>query len=470
MPQPYLTAPIATDKMPPAVPYIIGNEAAERFSYYGMRAILVVFMTKYLLDSSGARATMSQADAKGVYHLFMSSVYFFPILGALIADLFWGKYRTIIYLSIVYCLGHLALSLDETRVGLYIGLTLIALGSGGIKPCVSANVGDQFGASNKHLLEKVFGWFYFSINFGSFFSTLLTPWLLQSMPQWLEAKAPGVANMWGGVDRIGPHVAFGVPGVLMLIATIVFWMGRHKYVHVPPKGWEAVKSVLPGEGGRILLRLVPIFLCVSIFWSLYDQTGSAWILQADHMDRHWLGHEWLSSQVHAANPLLILAFIPLFNYALYPALNRLFVLTPLRKVGIGLFLTALSFVMTAIIEQWIVAGETPSIGWQIFSYVIITAGEVLVSITCLEFSYTQAPKELKSFVMSMNLLSISLGNAVTALVNFFLQLIERGGYKLSGPNYYWFFTAMMFVVACGFIFIARRYRGETQLQDEAPAQ
>src|SRR3954453_22005766 len=165
----YLTGQITTTWMPPGVPYIVGNEAAERFSYYGMRSILVVYMTQYLLNRNGQLATMSEADAKVSYHLFVSAVYFFPFFGAILADAFLGKYRTILILSIVYCFGHLTLALDSTRIGLLIGLSLIAIGSGGIKPCVSANVGDQFGATNQHLIQRVFSWFYFSINFGSFF-------------------------------------------------------------------------------------------------------------------------------------------------------------------------------------------------------------------------------------------------------------------------------------------------------------
>ncbi len=110
--QSYATAPVATSGIPGGIPYIVMNEAAERFSFYGMRAILVVFMTKYLMDSSGDMAVMNEEEAKSIYHLFVSGVYFFPLLGALLADIFWGKYKTIITLSIVYCLGHLALALD----------------------------------------------------------------------------------------------------------------------------------------------------------------------------------------------------------------------------------------------------------------------------------------------------------------------------------------------------------------------
>src|ERR1043165_2505669 len=213
----YLTAPIKTDKMPPGVPYIVGNEAAERFSYYGMNSILVFFMTHYLLNAPGKPDLMSDGDAHGWDHTFVFCAYFLPILGAVLGDALLGKYRTILFLSIVYCFGHLTLALEHTRLGLVVGLSLIALGAGGIKPCVSANVGDQFGPSNQHLLTRVFSWFYFSINLGSAFATVLIPWFL-------HAKG------------FGPRWAFGLPGVAMLIATIVFFLGRKKFVHIPPAG------------------------------------------------------------------------------------------------------------------------------------------------------------------------------------------------------------------------------------------
>ena len=211
----YRTAPLKTDKMPPGILYIVGNEAAERFSYYGMNSILVIFMTHYLLDARGQADTMTAAQAEAWYHTFTSFAYILPVLGAFLADAILGKYRTILILSIVYCFGHFTLAINDTRLGLVAGLGLIALGAGGIKPCVSANVGDQFGASNQHLLPRVFSWFYFSINFGSAFSTILIPQLL---------------------DRHGPRVAFGTPGIFMVIATIVFWLGRKKFAHIPPVG------------------------------------------------------------------------------------------------------------------------------------------------------------------------------------------------------------------------------------------
>ena len=161
----YKTWPDQSNTLPSGIPYIVGNEAAERFSYYGMRAILVVFMTQYLMNSSSQLDVMSENEAQGYFHLFVSTVYFMPLFGALLSDGLLGKYRTIILLSLVYCLGHFALAIDDTRMGLLIGQGLIAMGAGGIKPCVSAHIGDQFGIANRHLMTKVFSWFYFSINF-----------------------------------------------------------------------------------------------------------------------------------------------------------------------------------------------------------------------------------------------------------------------------------------------------------------
>jgi POT family proton-dependent oligopeptide transporter len=104
-----------SNKMPKGIPYIIGNELAERFSYYGMKTILVVFMTQYIMNRSGQVQPMSEADATTWYHYFSVANYFFPIIGAVLSDVLWGKYKTIISLSIVYVLGHLALAIDQSE-------------------------------------------------------------------------------------------------------------------------------------------------------------------------------------------------------------------------------------------------------------------------------------------------------------------------------------------------------------------
>jgi len=445
----YLTAPVKTAGMPPGVPYIIGNEAAERFSYYGMNSILVIFMTHYLRSASGVLDLMKPEQADAWYHTFVSCLYFLPILGAFLADAVIGKYRTILFLSIVYCFGHLALALDHTRLGLVIGLGLIALGAGGIKPCVSANVGDQFGASNQHLLPRVFSWFYFAINFGSAFSTILIPELL---------------------DKRGPDIAFGTPGILMAVATIIFWAGRKKFVHIPPAGVRNyAREIRNRENLRALGNLLILVPFAAIFWSLWQQNFSSWVIQAEKMDRHLFGKEWLPAQIQTVNPIFILVMLPLFSYVIYPAISKVFRLTPLRKFGMGLFVTVFAFLIVGWIQTRIDAGQTPHVIWQIAAFVVLTAAEVMVSVTHLEFAYTQAPKKMKSLVMCTYLGSVALGNVFTAAVNFLIQNPD-GTVKLAGASYFHFFVVVMLVTALLFVFFARFYRGRTYIQDEVEVQ
>jgi len=432
----YRTLPEDTQRMPSGVPYIVGNELAERFSFYGMRAILVVFMTTHLRDASGALAPMTPEQAKTAFHTFGMTAYFMPLLGAILSDAWLGKYRTIMIISLGYCLGHAALAVDDTRLGLFIGLTLIAIGAGGIKPCVSAHVGDQFGPRNQHLLERVFGWFYFSINLGSFASQLLIPVLLH---------------------RSGPVLAFAIPGILMGLATLIFWMGRNRFAHIPPAGTGFVRELIHEPGRSYVLRLLALTCFISMFWALSEQHGSAWVLQAERMDRELFGVTWLPSQVQAINPVLVLTFIPLTSYVIYPAVGRVFRLTALRKIGIGFLFTAAAFTISAFIEARLDAGAHLHIVWQLFAYVLMTFAEVLIYGTGLEFFYSQAPNRLKSFVMAIFLLSISIGNGVAALVNLVIQ-DEQGHSRITGASYYLTFAGLMLLTCALFSLYARGFR------------
>jgi len=179
------------------------------------------------------------------------------------------------------------------------------------------------------------------------------------------------------------------------------------------------------EGILTVSKLFVIFAFVAVFWALFDQTGSSWVLQAEDLDRNWLGVNWLSSQIQAVNPVMIVTLVPLFTYVIYPAIDKVFPLTPLRKIAIGLFVMVPGFAIVAMLQSWIDGGQTPSIAWQIFAYAVLTAAEVMVSITCLEFAYTQAPVSMKSVVMALFLFSVSLGNYFTAGVNKFI-LVDSG--------------------------------------------
>lgn len=462
----------STERMPPGIPYIVANEFAERFCYYGINAILAVYMTQHL--------HFGQAKATEWQSLFKFGAYFFPLIGAIVSDVFWGKFRTIMVLALVYCAGCVVLASGGGPGTLALGLFLMAFGTGGIKPCVSTNVGDQFTSKNQHLIERAFSYFYLSINAGSSIS-------IYFCPVWLQDYGPGVA--------------FGVPAAMMFVATAVFWLGRKRFVVVPPAMsrnanlglalfalalvpvmgiavWvfnivgpdyrtlaalftllallvlvvvlslkTPLREKLPTElrawmeeafTGAALKQIAGLaviyYIFIAMFWSLWDQSnGQTFTLQAtsDLMDKHLFGflagvpvlgglaaYEMLASQITVVNGLLILVMVPIFTFFIYPLMSKFFKVTPLRKIGIGLFVIASSFVIVAYVENRIMHGIEVSLWWQILAYVVLTAAEVLISITSLEFSYKQAPLKVKSFIMAATyLLAVSIGNAFTAQVN-----------------------------------------------------
>ncbi len=501
------STPPAVVPIPRQIPYIIGNEGCERFSFYGMRNILTVFLVTSLLAHlpEGDRA----GAAKDVFHTFVIGVYFFPLLGGWLADRFWGKYHTIFWLSILYCAGHLCLSLFESsRAGFYFGLSLIAVGSGGIKPCVSAFVGDQFDQTNKHRAKVVFDAFYWIINFGSFFASLLMPIFLRSY---------------------GASVAFGIPGVLMCIATLILWIGRKQYVMVPPAppnpdsflhvarnalaagptgrvfAWTGAGAglvsllLIPGhgfviaactalvavlalgglgvwlqldtvrdrhpsaaiEGVRSVLRVLVLFALVTPFWSLFDQKASTWVLQADAMTKpHW----FQSSQMQALNPMLVMLLIPFNNLVLFPALTRAgFAVTALRRMTVGIVFSGLSWVVVGAMQVVLDGGTVFSITWQVLPYALLTMGEVLVSATGLEFAYSQAPQAMKGVLMSFWMLSVTIGNLWVLIVNAAVKneavtgFIATTGFGVTAFQMF-FFAAFAFAAALAFGLCARSYR------------
>lgn len=492
--------------IPAQIPYIIGNEGCERFSFYGMRNILTVFLVSSLLMDmpEAERAT----EAKNVFHTFVIGVYFFPLLGGWLADRFWGKYNTIFWLSLVYCAGHLCLALFESsKAGFYTGLGLIALGAGGIKPCVSAFVGDQFDQSNKHRAKVVFDAFYWIINFGSFFASLLMPIFLKSF---------------------GASVAFGIPGALMFVATIILWAGRKRYVVVPPAPknphsfvnvaktaiasgttgqvlagvgvvlalasfalmpsfgfvvsfctalvvwlaftgigvWvqlDGARGLHPEEavaGVRTVLRVLVLFFLVTPFWSLFDQKASTWVLQANAMTKP----SWFqSSQMQALNPLLVMLLIPFNNFVLYPALKRAgYEMTALRRMTAGIAFAGVSWVVVGTMQVVLDGGTAFSIAWQVLPYALLTLGEVLVSATGLEFAYSQAPQAMKGTLMSFWSLSVTIGNLWVLVVNAGVknaavtEFMASTGFGVTAFQMF-FFACFAFVAALAFGLVARSY-------------
>jgi len=421
--------------MPPQTKYIVGNEACERFSYYGVISILTGYAA--MLYGGG---DLAKAHAKETVHWFKMACYFMPLLGAWIADRFWGRYHTILWLSLAYCVGHAVLALGDGQLwGLFTGLAFIAIGSGGIKPCVSAFAGDQFSGGREHLVGRIYNWFYWSINFGSFFAFLYIPRIAQKNYSW----------------------AFALPGIAMGLATFIFWLGRKSYIRVPPESSAPTpdKETLVADR-RTLWGIVGVFAMVPFFWSIFDQQNTTWVQQGEKMTSFTIaGTVFDGETMQSVNAILVLLFVPLFALVLYPGLQRLGIkVTSLRKMSCGFFLAALSFVAAAWVQRKLDAHESLSVGWQFWQYSLLTAGEVLVSTTGLAFAFTQAPPRLKSTIMSFWTLTVAVGNGFAALVT---DLNARLVHASPLQELY-FYTGVVALAGVAFIFITRNFvtRGE----------
>ncbi|MFM7101226.1 MAG: POT family MFS transporter [Verrucomicrobiota bacterium] len=458
-------------RFPPQIKYIVGNEICERFSYYGMKSILALYITAVLAKT--------RDEATEIIHLFGFANYFMPLIGAWVSDRYWGRYHTILWISLFYCAGHGVLALsdlfgtDGKVACLYAGLALIAFGSGGIKPCVSAFVGDQFKPSQAHLLQKAYGAFYWSINFGAFFSFLVIPRLARE-----------ASYAW----------AFGVPGILMALATLIFWLGTRHYVRRPPAretrtaGFLAVfghalrRGPQPGAGfwdrardrysaaeieaARSVAPILGVFAFIPPFWALFEQSNSTWVLQGEQMQpmpltglAHallgWLfGREISAEQMQSANSLLVMILVPLLTLGVYPYFRRH--TTPLRRMGAGLLITGLSYVGVGFLQQRLEAGDRLSVLWQFAPYLVLTLGEVLVSTTGLEFAYSQAAASMKSTIMSLWLLTVAAGNLLVSLITRFAGGGSHDAAISSGRFY--FYAGLTGCVAVLFILVSVRYR------------
>ncbi|XP_054915057.1 solute carrier family 15 member 1b [Poeciliopsis prolifica] len=367
---------------PLSIFFIVVNEFCERFSYYGMRAVLVLYF-KYFLKWDDDFATT-------IYHTFVALCYLSPILGAIIADSWLGKFKTIVYLSIVYAAGQVIMAVsaihditDGNKDGTpdnmtfhialsMVGLLLIALGTGGIKPCVAAFGGDQFNEDQDKQRSTFFSIFYLSINAGSLLSTVITPIL--------RAQKCGIHTQ----QQCYP-LAFGVPAALMVVALIVFIVGSGMYNKTAPTGnimvkfcsciFFAIKNRFCNRSSQIpkrehwmdwaeekydklliaqvkmVLKVLFLYIPLPMFWALFDQQGSRWTLQATTMNGNFGLMVIQPDQMQTVNPILILIMVPIMDFIIYPLISKCKLnFTPLRRITVGMFLAALAFVAAAMVQ------------------------------------------------------------------------------------------------------------------------
>ncbi|XP_055950985.1 peptide transporter family 2-like [Argiope bruennichi] len=355
-------------KYPRGIPYILGTEFVERFSFYCFQGILTLYMTQEL--------NFSGYWAASIFHTFMVLAYISPVFGALIADGWLGLFRTIFYLSILFAIGNSVVAIGATPMSVQnmtivslFGLFIVALGTGGIKPCVSAFGGSQFDENQIKERHQFFSLFFFAINIGSILSTIISPELRASVHCF-------------GKDTCYP-LAFGAPALLSIIVITLFICGKSVYKIRPAEGSEFVSvfrcifyalaqkfrnkrkekrnhwlEYADDKFDRQLIFDIKSFLQVTwmyiplpIYWALYEQQGSTWILQSAEMDGEVGGYQIKPDQMQIINPIFILIFIPLFNSVIYPFLRKCGLCKmPLQRMAVGGILVAIAFVMTGFIQ------------------------------------------------------------------------------------------------------------------------
>ncbi|NWW01067.1 S15A1 protein, partial [Oreocharis arfaki] len=450
---------------PLSIFFIVVNEFCERFSYYGMKAVLILYF-KYFLHWEDNFAT-------AIYHTFVALCYLTPIIGAIIADSWLGKFKTILYLSIVYTIGQAVLSVgsindltDHNRDGSpdnaavhialsMIGLVLIALGTGGIKPCVSAFGGDQFEDDQEKQRSIFFSLFYLAINAGSLLSTIVTPNL--------RATECGIHTK----QQCYP-LAFGVPAILMAVSLVVFIIGSKMYKKIKPQGnvmlqvskcvgfaianrfrhrskefpkrehwldWASDKydKQLIAQT-KMVLKVLFLYIPLPMFWALFDQQGSRWTLQATAMNGDF-GILVQPDQMQIVNPVLIIIMVPVVDSFVYPLIKKCKInFTPLKKMTVGMFLASMAFVAAALVQVQIdkTSPVFPAAGQSQIRLINLGVAPATVQFQPQLQSVDVAPNEATGYMTfetselkSLNIIYASLNETKN------LELLEKQRYTLA---------------------------------------
>ncbi len=435
--------------------FFFWGEFAERCCFYGMRAILLLYMIDRLgFSEQGASRNMS---------LFVAACYLLPLVGGYIADNYLGKYRTIVFFSLPYIFGQLILGV-ENRWVMLIALGLLAMGSGVIKPNISTLMGltyDQQRPGQLKLRSDAFALFYGSINIGAAISSFAMPALR---------------------DAYGYQIAFLFPAGLMGMALFFFAIGKPFYAK------ETVKRVKVSPQQRreqfiVFRRIMGLFIVVSFFWSIFDQAESTWTLFAkDHLNLNvfdygegtWqfkamettrdylhvnlIGHKLAPDQIQGLNPIFIIIMLPPVTL-LWHLLDRLGLkLRPTDKMLVGFVLTAVLMGIMTVAGYRAASIGRISVLWEVIPYIFITCAEICISVVGLELAFSAAPPTMKSFITACWLLTVFVGNMLNSVITpLYDTKIEWLGLDLSPGNYFGLFTIMMIIVTVAFILVARRF-------------
>ncbi len=457
---------------PPAIWFFFWGEFAERSSYYGMRAILFLYMTQVM--------RLEDTQAGPLYSAFKMACYFLPLVGGYIADRWLGKYWTIVGFSVPYVLGHFILGIPN-YTAMVIALALLAGGSGVIKPNISTLMGqtyDQLRPGQERLRTAAFLWFYFSINVGALISMLFLPeirnwYLLNHLEPELRATVEAALAEGKDVSAMVPiealqeayAVAFAFPAWLMVLSLAIFAAGKPFYATEKLE----TRTLTPEERNlqwKTVGQLFGVFALITLFWFGYEHNDSLWVaFIRDHVDLRVPFREQpiAPDQLQFLNALVVILSIPTFNFLFARLDPQIKIFTPMRRVLAGFLLTAASIGIMAV-AGFVVAGREAvdssnkvSVLWPATAYIVLTLGEVLLYGTMLELAYTAAPKSMKGFITACFLLTNTLGNFLN------IQWMPLYGKTLSPPMFYTCTALIVLAAGIAFIFVGKQFeRGQAE--------
>lgn len=399
---------------PRGLSYLFATEMWERFSYYGMRALLVLYMVKFLLEPERARHVIglsvfktslegifgplaAQPFASHIYGFYSGLVYLTPIFGGLLADRVLGQRRTVVIGAALMAVGHFAMAFEQLFL---FALGLLILGNGAFKPNISTQVGALYAPGDRRR-DRAFSIFYVGINLGAFL-------------------APLICGTLG--EELGWHFGFTAAGFGMTAGLVIYLLATP---HLPKDAFERKPSAMSTttDARQSIVALLLLFVPVSLFWATYEQQGNTIALWADQFtDRRLFGGEIPVTWFQAFNPFMIFAFTP-FIVAFWRHQGPSEPSTTM-KLAIGCFLTALAYLVMAL-AAWNAGGGKASWVWLLVYFVIITVGELYLSPTSLSLVTKIAPASLLSMMMGIWLATSFVGNFLAGYLGSLWSNMEK---------------------------------------------
>jgi dipeptide/tripeptide permease len=440
--------------------FFFWGELAERSSYYGMKAILTLYM--------GDRLNIKPGYTVAYMAFFSAGCYFLPLLGGWVADRFFGKYWTIVGFSLPYILGHFILGVEDFWFMVF-ALVLLAMGSGVIKPNISTLMGltyDQQRPGQTHLRGDAFAMFYGAINIGAALSQLAMPWIR---------------------THYGYQIAFLFPAGLMAVSFAVFAAGKPFYAK-ETIGYKPVNEAERETQWKVLLQLLGLFVLVMFFWAVFDQAASTWILFGNlYMDCSLFGYKVDPDAIQAANPIFIIVLLPLMQVLWRVLQHNGIKVRATDKMIAGFVLTAVTLgIMSGaaamagpvepakrpkvneatgqvetkngepVMEEWVRDDHKVTVWWEVLAFFVLTISEILLSVTGLELAYAAAPKSMTGFVTACWL-------ATVGAANLFINTWAGFLYEMFRPSQYFAgLAAVLLLVAGAFYFVARQFNQVTE--------